>query len=271
MLEHFKPKMQIVAVGNENALVTFDSAAEYDIGRSPVALRIPRDFSEIKIQLGDVVESPDGDRDSKRPFRCQLKLMAKPSSGDEIYYNLADLHLRLAPVSKPKRGAPATDFPATYAVAAAVQQGVAAALAEALVDFAAREGELAVARQFPANAYVVDPRFVDGDRSTSATNSSYGAPVKNRQRAANETDADRKKFHKQMVAAAVLTPVIVIGGMWLASGKSKPADPIQEAVAQAMIQSPAAAQAQVDLTKETLKQMGLDPGAAGDTGCLAVQ
>ena len=36
-----------------------------------------------------------------------------------------------------------------------------------------------------------------------------------------------------------------------------------------MKEDPASVAAQVELTKQTLKQMGLDPGKSGDTGCLA--
>ena len=36
-----------------------------------------------------------------------------------------------------------------------------------------------------------------------------------------------------------------------------------------MKEDKASVAAQVELTKETLKQMGLDPGKSGDVGCLA--
>ena len=73
------------------------------------------------------------------------------------------------------------------------------------------------------------------------------------------------------MAAALITPLLVYGLLAATGTLGKRADPIQEAVAQAMTQDPRSLQAQVDLTKETLKQMGLDPGKAGDTGCFAPQ
>jgi hypothetical protein len=95
--------------------------------------------------------------------------------------------------------------------------------------------------------------------------------VRNTLGAANDTGKNGAKFRRQIWAAATITPIVVVGAIWLSSAKSTQADPIHDAVAQAMVQQPTAAEAQVELTKQTLKQMGLDPGAAGDTGCLAAK
>lgn len=271
MLEQFNPKMQIVAVDADNALITFDSAAEYDMERSPIAMRVARNFSEIKLHVADVVDVPDGDRDSKRAFRTKLKLSVKSGNGELREHDLATFHLQISALSKPKRGAPATDFPTAAAVTNAVRQGVASALAEALNDFASREGELALGHHIASAPYPTALGATGNLKATAARMPSMAQSLLKGRGAANEADLDRKKFRKQMITAAIVTPLIVIGAMWAISSKPVPADPIQDAVAQAMIQSPAAAQAQVELTKETLKQMGLDPGAAGDTGCLAAQ
>ncbi|MFM2343909.1 MAG: hypothetical protein RLZZ210_517 [Pseudomonadota bacterium] len=70
------------------------------------------------------------------------------------------------------------------------------------------------------------------------------------------------------VALAAIVPILVISLIWGIS-KASTKDPIQQAMLDAMKSNPQAAQAQVDLTKETLKQMGLDTGKTGDVGCLA--
>lgn len=269
MQEHFKPEMRIVAVGNEQALVTFDSAAAYDLNRSPVGLRIPRAFDSIKIQVGDVVDVPDVNCDSKRVYRGSLKL-AVHSGGQLTEYDLADLQLKIAALDKPKRGLPAKDFPAILSVASAIRQGASDALARALDTYIDKEGELATVQRLPAGAYSPAVRVVEAPVQTSMSLPGFLKSAVVNRSSANDNLHDAKKFRRQIVAAALATPIVVIGLMW-ATAKPKPADPIQDAVAQAMLQTPAAAQAQVDLTKETLKQMGLDPGAAGDTGCLAAQ
>lgn len=268
MHEQFKPEMRIVAVDSDQALITFDSNAAYDIGRSPVALRIPRNFASIKLQVGSVVDVPDGNYDSKRLYRGSLSLQVVSATGTQDH-PLAQLDLHIAALSKPKRGIPASDFPPASAVTAVIRQGAADALARALDAFSVREGELAAIQRSPVGAYPIT-HVVDAAPRTPLSVSSIVQSTIGHRNAANDSPADRKNFRKQMLVAAIVTPILVIGLMW-ATSKNKPADPIQDAVAQAMVQNPAAAQAQVELTKATLKEMGLDPGAAGDTGCLATQ
>ncbi|MEM8515147.1 hypothetical protein RCH14_004507 [Massilia sp. MP_M2] len=269
MLEQFKPDMRIVAVDGEQALVTFDSGAAYDLRRSPVALRIPRNFASLKLEVVEVVEVPDGKFDSKRVYRGAIKLHVKCAADTQIY-DLADFDLLIAAVGKPRRGLPPSDFPPASAVTVVIRQGAADALSRALEAFSAKEGEVAVLQRLPVGAYSAPTQVVAAGPSASMSMPSFVRSAIGNRNAANDTPADGKNFRKQMLAAAVLTPLIVVGFMWALSN-NKPADPIHDAVAQAMVQNPAAAQAQVELTKATLKEMGLDPGAAGDTGCLAAQ
>ncbi|ANN80829.1 hypothetical protein [Bordetella flabilis] len=75
-------------------------------------------------------------------------------------------------------------------------------------------------------------------------------------------------------SAAVVAAVAVVGfclAYGLSARTGHAADPIQAAVAENMAQDPASITAQVELTKQTLRSMGLDPGRAGDLGCLAAQ
>ncbi len=70
-----------------------------------------------------------------------------------------------------------------------------------------------------------------------------------------------------LVASAAVIPILIISLVW-GIAKSTNKDPIRQAMLDSQ-NSQQAAQAQVDLTRETLKQMGLDPGKNGDVGCLA--
>ena len=47
------------------------------------------------------------------------------------------------------------------------------------------------------------------------------------------------------------------------------ADPVQSAVNKALSQDPRSRDEQIEITRSTLKEMGLDPGKNGDLGCLA--
>ena len=50
-----------------------------------------------------------------------------------------------------------------------------------------------------------------------------------------------------------------------------PSDPVQVAVNKALANDPRARDEQIEITRQTLREMGLDPGKNGDLGCLAAQ
>lgn len=62
-----------------------------------------------------------------------------------------------------------------------------------------------------------------------------------------------------------------LGARGVGGGVGQGAAAVQAAVAQNMAQDPAAIKAQVELTQQTLRQMGIEPGRPGDLGCLAPQ
>ncbi|AYK20533.1 hypothetical protein [Aeromonas veronii] len=74
-----------------------------------------------------------------------------------------------------------------------------------------------------------------------------------------------------MALAIVGAPLLIWFLAWGGSKVLTPSSPIEDAVARAMAQDPASVASQVELTKQTLQQMGLDPGQSGDIGCLAPQ
>lgn len=81
----------------------------------------------------------------------------------------------------------------------------------------------------------------------------------------------RRAFLKSVGAIAAVGMLGFFGVYVFSAFSGRSVDPIQAAVAQNMAQDPASILAQVELTRETLRQMGLDPGRAGDLGCLAPQ
>lgn len=72
----------------------------------------------------------------------------------------------------------------------------------------------------------------------------------------------------RLVLAALVGPVLAVLLIWALRSNSGPTD-VERAVNAAMMQDPALIETQVDLTRNTLKQMGIDPGKPGDLGCLA--
>lgn len=76
-------------------------------------------------------------------------------------------------------------------------------------------------------------------------------------------------FTKPLAAFGLVGVLVLAVAAGISTWNGGRMDPIQAAVAQNMAQDPASIMAQVELTKETLRQMGLDPGRGGDLGCLA--
>jgi hypothetical protein len=272
-MEQFNPDIRIVAVDNGHVVVTFDSAAAYDEERSTRAVRIARDFVGMRVALEGFSDATSGEVGNRKKFRGTIKLVVSKADAAEEQFVLAESMLSIAPESKNRKGASLYNFPSGEQVLHAVRQGVAGALSRALAAFYANEGYLdALARsgQIALDVRAVAPAGVPvlPQRNLSMA-PVFGAPV-----AANDPaseDKDKKRFRMKLVAAAIITPLLVYGLLKAGGSMVRSADPIQEAVAKAMVSDPRAVQSQVELTKETLKQMNLDPGKAGDIGCLAAQ
>jgi len=80
------------------------------------------------------------------------------------------------------------------------------------------------------------------------------------------TDSD-KKFNN-LLLACILVPLFILILSWAFVSKRQENDPVKQAVLEAMKTNPQLVQSQVETTKQTLKDMGLDPGKYGDVGCL---
>lgn len=75
-------------------------------------------------------------------------------------------------------------------------------------------------------------------------------------------------YRKKMIAVIVLVPVVAWLALWGIGRMMQPSDPVADAVNHALTANPAAANAQVELTKNTLKSMGYDLSKVSDVGCL---
>ena len=265
-MEQFNPALGIFAVDENDAVVVFDFASALDSERVPKVLRIPRKFDELSVTvtafefLGEL-----GDRSE---YRGTIQLSFKPLEGDAIIYVLAEPRLILDAESRNrKKGANPFNFYSPEAVTRAVRVGVGNALSRALGAFYAKEAHIDTLARSPAQPVAAAaPVAVADARPAGVIGAiqSFAAPTT----AANDDPVKKKRFRKQVIFAAIATPLFVFGLLFAGSALKK-SDPIQDAVAKAMTQSPSSTQAQVELTKETLKQMGLDPGKSGDIGCLA--
>lgn len=271
-MEQFTPDIRIIAVDQDDVIVMFDTGHPGDAARAIKTLRITRKFSELSITVDPFVSH--GELGDQKEYRSTISLVVKDKSGIEAKHTLAEPVLWINARGKNgKRGKNAANqnpyiFYTTDEVGRTVRTGMANALARALVVYYGKESLMDTAARAPVQhgvpAIDARPMVAATGTATNAVQSFAGSIPE----AANDR-AEKKRFHKKVITAAVVTPLVVFGLLWLGGAVVKKNDPIQDAVAHAMRQDPRSMQAQVELTKETLKQMGLDPGKAGDVGCLA--
>ena len=269
-MEQFTPEISIVAVDDHDVIITFDTASPHDHARAVRALRIGRDFAALGCEVagfGDGEHSAVGDR---KEYRGDITLVVTDRQGASHTHTLASPALWLPAVGK-LRKSKEFRFPAPADVALALRQGLADSLGAALAGYYDKESQIDLLTRAPAAPAPAEARAYAFAPPPAAPGAGAPAWLRARPAAANQTAEQKRRNGRRIVAAALITPLLVYGLLAATGTLGKRADPIQEAVAQAMTQDPRSLQAQVDLTKETLKQMGLDPGKAGDTGCFAPQ
>lgn len=263
----FTPEISIVAVDEHDAIVSFDSAAANDHARTVRALRIGRDFAAVTFELNGFADTDLSAVGDRKEYRGTIDLVTTARDGTVQRHALAAPELWLPAQGKMRRGGGFV-FPAPADVALALRQGLADAMGQALAAYYGKEAQIDLQARTPAAPAVHELRGVGGAAAPTAAQAAWFG----KRPAANQAGpaSTKQRTWRRIMVAALVTPLVVYGAL-AATGATRRADPIQEAVAHAMAQDPRSLQAQVDLTKETLKQMGLDPGKAGDTGCFAQQ
>lgn len=273
-MEQFNPDMRLMAVDEHDVIVSFDSASANDHARGAKAIRIARDFAEISVAVDGFTDTELSSLGDKKEFRGAVKLIVKDRAGAASEYVLAEPVLWVGAVARNRKAA-TYSFPAAEQVVLSVRQGMADALSYALAEYYSKEAHMDTLSRSPAPVMLAGAAAVQGAVSEVraapqlALAKQHGE-INYRKPIGAANDADKKKLRNRLLAAAVITPLVVWGALAATVGTANN-DPIKNAVAQAMTEDPRSVQAQVDLTKETLKQMGLDPGKAADTGCLAPQ
>ena len=79
----------------------------------------------------------------------------------------------------------------------------------------------------------------------------------------------KTRMSKMMLAFLGLLGVLLLVAVFKIM--AAPSDPVQVAVNKALANDPRARDEQIEITRQTLREMGLDPGKNGDLGCLAAQ
>ena len=77
-MEQFNPALSIVAVDENDAVVTFDFASSNDSERAPKALRLSRKFSELTVVVTPFETL--GELADRREYRGTIKLVVNPQA-----------------------------------------------------------------------------------------------------------------------------------------------------------------------------------------------
>mgnify|MGYP001057664034 CR=1 FL=1 len=251
-LADFNPELHLFR-DDGRTLVVFDTNLACDQKRAPRSVALKTfDSIALKIEGFDQPEDKDG--------ATVVKGVIALDVGDGSQ-TLAECELVFAP-SPQKGGKKRTSQTAAEPVFPVadveylVRQRVSDALSAALV----RYGSVMETAPFATTGSVAVQAPAQGAGLLAAP----PRPLVGGNRVAANGKAGWKRY---AVAAAI--PLVLVAGFFAVVGKKK--DPLEMAVANAMAQDPKMIEAQVNLTQETLKQMGLDPGKAADLGCLAAQ
>lgn len=257
----FSPELRIFGDG-EQLVVTFDSLAAFDAKRAARSIRIPAAFKQLSFMLEGFDKDSVTDVADRRTVVGKISLSIVDGNEQTASHVLADCQFIIPASGKAKNGV--FPFVPVEQIEYAVRQGVSDALVAATNHYyatrAARAGEDSDLRR---DAFGMMPPSL-GAVAASATGP--GGSLRARTAANDGVRTSRRK-----IAFVVGAPLLLL---FLVFGVSKvfaPASPIDEAVARAMASDPSSVASQVEMTKEVLKQMGLDPGQGGDIGCLAPQ
>ena len=237
----FKPEFCLIERNDHKMVVLFDTATEYDEFRAPRLVTIDTDgVQAITFKLNGFDPVTNG---QDQICEGKIELLAQKPDGEVRNYELAECKFRYTSESKPDKSGNYV-FPSSFDTKQNIRHGVADAFSTAA---------LTQPGNFQFNTIQTPTQHILAQQPAAI---------------GYHTQPEQKRFNWR-VLAAVVAPIVLVAMLW-GYVKSR-TDPVQEAVARAMATDPNARQEQIDITRQTLREMGLDPGKAGDLGCLAPQ
>ncbi|EKT4562348.1 hypothetical protein QEM42_003547 [Pseudomonas putida] len=251
----FDPGIRIFGSG-EHLLVVFDSQSPHDVLRAPRTVRIPKGFQQLSLLVAGFDTAEDDGH--QRLLKGSVSLAIEDATGALSNHELAALQL-VFHAEADRKGALTHIDPAL--VAYTVRQALAQCLNEALNDYFQRDEAQRVGGQ-------LQPAAFNASLPVAAPQPSHKAL---REQAADDAARQARSRRRKTALAWVVPPLVVVAVMATMSHLASSPSPIENAVAQQMANDPESIKAQVELTKQTLQSMGLDPGQGGDLGCLAPQ
>ncbi len=258
----FQPKLQIFSQG-EQLVVLFDSNSPEDELRSTCALKMNSSFDRITTEVTsfDVTDLTAGIEDAKAYEGAIELAVYAPGSSEPTRHKLAAVRLVLKP-ARPRRRNTAAQFLSGEEVRNSVQHGVANAMSGALSEwlYTQQHSFKPVGEGVPLSQAVDAAHY-----PLLRTVTPFSTRAANEQRPIDVPKTQRRRVAMMALGVPAIALFVALGA---GAVLRKPASPIEEAVAKSL-SDPNGATAQVELTRATLAQMGLDPGKSADLGCLA--
>lgn len=251
-LPEFVPDLRIIARGSDRLMVTFDTATDLDLRRSPRIVMVDMTgVTNISTGLQDieVVDAVD-----KQLVTGRINLLTTRPNAEPETYLLADIELHLHAQGRPGKDGKFS-FPSPSAIEQMILQGVADAFADASIAYGDAAGAPTAAPQPAAERAPSWPRPAPAYAGAGAVRHGSG----------RSPGRSGWKTYLLLGLAALLLLAAAARLM------SAPSDPLQSAVNKALASDPKARDEQIEITRQTLREMGLDPGKNGDLGCLAAQ
>lgn len=258
-LPDFAPELRVVARGTaSNRLVlAFDTATDIDLQRSPRVVMV--DTTGVLSISTSVDDLQYEDSVLRRYVTGKINLLTNAGAGDPAKYLLADFKLALECDGKrDKEGK--LNFPPEHEIEQTIRQGVADAFADASLDMVAD----------PISATATDGHpYIGGEPQAWVARPALAYAAAGASAVRTSTAASKTRMSKKMLAFLGVLGVLLLVAVFKIM--AAPSDPVQVAVNKALANDPRARDEQIEITRQTLREMGLDPGKNGDLGCLAAQ
>lgn len=257
ILPEFAPELRVVARGtaSNRLVIVFDTATDLDLKRSPRIVMI--DTEGVTSITTSVDEITTDDRVLHQLVSGKINLLTQKDGTEAVKYLLAEFQLQI-------EGGKASgkDGKLSYPPEAEIEQIIRQGLADAFTDASL---EMMAGDPAPAVEYRGQEDFPARQPWTPRPAPVYaGAGPALSMRA---SAAAKPRLSKKMIAFIGLLAVLLLAAALKLM--AAPADPVQAAVNKALANDPRARDEQIEITRQTLREMGLDPGKNGDLGCLA--
>ena len=254
-LTDFAPELRVVARGtaSNRLVIVFDTATDLDLKRSPRIVMI--DTEDVTSIATSVDEITVEDQVLHQVVSGTINLLTQKNSNEPVKYLLAQFQLQLDGAVKGAKDGKLI-FQPLAEIEQIIRQGVADAFTDASLEM--------VSESAPAGEYR-GPETHERQPWTPRPTPAYASA--GHALSMRASASAKPRLSKKMVAfIGVLAVLLLAAALKIMAA---PADPIQTAVNKALSNDPRARDEQIEITRQTLREMGLDPGKNGDLGCLA--